>query len=153
MRKMHLERSGDLNYKNTNRGFSLIELIIVIAIMAILIAILAPQYIRYVEKSKITNDNDLLSDIHDVIAMAIADENIERKPVNGFSGKIEDLDATLYPDFVTQIQDNTGGDLASLKTKIQSRNFKGQPIMVEITSLQNVTVTVTSPDGSTSLQW
>jgi type IV pilus assembly protein PilA len=35
-----------------NKGFSLVELIIVIAIMAALIAILAPQLIRYVESSR-----------------------------------------------------------------------------------------------------
>ncbi|MCM1143504.1 MAG: prepilin-type N-terminal cleavage/methylation domain-containing protein, partial [Lachnoclostridium sp.] len=33
-----------------NKGFSLVELIIVIAIMVILVAVLAPQYLRYVEK-------------------------------------------------------------------------------------------------------
>ncbi|MDE7360278.1 MAG: prepilin-type N-terminal cleavage/methylation domain-containing protein, partial [Lachnospiraceae bacterium] len=32
-----------------DKGFSLVELIIVIAIMAILIVVLAPQYLKYVE--------------------------------------------------------------------------------------------------------
>ena len=40
--------------KKSNGGFSLVELIIVIAIMAALVAILAPQYIKYVEKSRAT---------------------------------------------------------------------------------------------------
>ncbi|HBD86437.1 MAG TPA: hypothetical protein DC001_03325 [Clostridiales bacterium] len=39
-----------------NAGFSLVELIIVIAIMAALVAILAPQYIKYVEKSRQSAD-------------------------------------------------------------------------------------------------
>lgn len=36
----------------TNKGFSLVELIIVIAIMAVLVGVLAPQYVKYLNKSK-----------------------------------------------------------------------------------------------------
>ncbi len=39
-----------------NKGFSLVELIIVIAIMAILIVVLAPQYLKYVERSRNSTD-------------------------------------------------------------------------------------------------
>lgn len=35
-----------------NKGFTLIELIIVVAVLAILVGILAPQYTKYVEKSR-----------------------------------------------------------------------------------------------------
>lgn len=40
----------------SNKGFSLIELIIVIAIMAVLVGILAPQFISYMHKSKVAAD-------------------------------------------------------------------------------------------------
>ena len=39
-----------------NKGFSLVELIIVIAIMAVLTALLAPQFLKYVEKARIERD-------------------------------------------------------------------------------------------------
>ena len=142
--------------KNRNEGFSLVELVIVIAIMAILVALLAPQYIKYVEKSKLTTDSELISNIHDVIGVAITDENIERRPLDGIpSTTLDNMDPTnQYPDFMAQIQNDLGGaSLSTIKDRLQSRNFKGQPIMVEITSLQQVTVTVTSPDGSSSIQW
>lgn len=42
--------------KTNNKGFSLVELIIVIAIMAVLIGVLAPQFIQYVAKSRVSTD-------------------------------------------------------------------------------------------------
>lgn len=42
--------------KTTNKGFSMVELIIVIAIMAILAAALAPSLIKYINKSRLSTD-------------------------------------------------------------------------------------------------
>ena len=42
--------------KKNNKGFSLVELIVVIAIMAVLVGVLAPQFIKYVEKSRESTD-------------------------------------------------------------------------------------------------
>lgn len=42
--------------QKNNKGFSLVELIIVIAIMAVLVGVLAPQLIKYVEKSREATD-------------------------------------------------------------------------------------------------
>ncbi len=61
-----------------NSGFSLVELIIVIAIMAVLVGLLAPQYIKYVERSKIqkviTNTETVANAITVVLTDAAAFE-------------------------------------------------------------------------------
>ncbi len=60
--------------KNSNKGFSLVELIIVIAIMAVLIGVLAPQFIKYVEKSKQSTDITNLDSCVEVVKMYYADK-------------------------------------------------------------------------------
>jgi type IV pilus assembly protein PilA len=42
--------------KKNNKGFSLVELIVVIAIMAVLVGVLAPTFIKYVESSRQSTD-------------------------------------------------------------------------------------------------
>ena len=44
-------------------GFSLVEIIVVIAIMAILVGVLAPAYLRYVEKSRKQSDDTAAGEI------------------------------------------------------------------------------------------
>ncbi len=62
--------------KTDNKGFSLVELIIVIAIMAVLIAVLAPQFLRYVERSRIARDNSAIGEVATSIKAGMADEAI-----------------------------------------------------------------------------
>lgn len=59
-----------------NKGFSLVELIIVIAIMAILIVVLAPQYLKYVEKSRVAADQASIQGYIDAMQVIAADPDI-----------------------------------------------------------------------------
>lgn len=63
----------------TNKGFSLVELIIVVAIMAVLIGVLAPQYLRYVEKARLQKDNSAIAEVANVIKIASAEESVVNK--------------------------------------------------------------------------
>ncbi|MEG1242930.1 MAG: prepilin-type N-terminal cleavage/methylation domain-containing protein, partial [Oscillospiraceae bacterium] len=49
--------------KANNKGFTLVELIVVIAILGVLMAVLVPQYIQYVEKSRIGVDESIFGEI------------------------------------------------------------------------------------------
>ncbi len=58
--------------KMDNKGFSLVELIIVIAIMLVLVGILAPQFVKYVARSRqaadVTNAQEIAAAIDAVTA-------------------------------------------------------------------------------------
>ena len=62
--------------ENANKGFSLVELIVVVAIMAVLIGVLAPQYLRYVEKTRLQKDNSAIAEIANAMKIAAADETV-----------------------------------------------------------------------------
>ena len=59
--------------KMNNKGFSLVELIIVIAIMAVLVGVLAPQFIKYVESSKQSTDIQNASEIRAAVESFVAE--------------------------------------------------------------------------------
>lgn len=62
--------------KMNNKGFSLVELIIVIAIMVILVAVLAPQYLKYVEKSRVSTDVQTTVEFINSLQVLAADPDV-----------------------------------------------------------------------------
>lgn len=66
-----------------NKGFSLVELIIVIAIMAILVGVMAPQLIKYIEKTNVSSDTQLCDTVKSAITTAMMDPAVIAAPNNG----------------------------------------------------------------------
>lgn len=103
--------------KMNNKGFSLIELIIVIAIMAILVAIIAPNLTKYLGKSKKKTDSKNADEIAQQLQTAITDyetdngelcadtKNVKLKW--SASGAADDHGSTAAPaGFLTIVNDN-----------------------------------------------
>ena len=60
-------------FKENNKGFSLVELIVVIAIMVVLIAVLGSTILGYVDKSKYSKDISALDSINTAVKTFVAD--------------------------------------------------------------------------------
>lgn len=50
-------------FKESNKGFTLVELIVVIAVLAVITVVVAPQYLQYVEKARIGTDENAIGEI------------------------------------------------------------------------------------------
>lgn len=61
-----------MSQKN-NKGFSLVELIVVVAIMAVLMGILVPTLVKNVEKSKKQKDRNAIEEIRNTMVTNLAD--------------------------------------------------------------------------------
>ena len=91
-----------------NKGFSLVELIIVIAIMVALIALLAPQFIKYVEQSRRSRDIQTADRIREAFLADIA----EGSTVGIGSMRIE-IDASNLPGTINETPTVAGHVFAS----------------------------------------
>jgi len=69
-----------MKMKMDNKGFSLVELIIVIAIMAILISALAPQYVKFATNARVIGDMSNAKEIAKAFEAAIAEINATDVP-------------------------------------------------------------------------
>lgn len=111
--------------KMNDKGFSLVELIIVIAIMAVLVVVLAPQYLKYVERSRNSTDLQNATEIVTALQVYGSDpEATESIPTTGFSITISNADVALTGFAKAALVDAGLADSAgNLSIRCQSKNL------------------------------
>lgn len=121
--------------KKNNKGFSLVELIIVIAIMAILAGALAPALIKYINKSRRSADISNADTIRTACQTAMSDEDAMVAIGTGVTGAtVSDLKSS-YGAFSTEISSILGN------STITSKYFdKGNEFTVDINVAGNTVI-------------
>ena len=118
-----------------NKGFSLVELIVVIAIMAVLVGVLAPTLIRNVEKSRKSKDDQNLDAIKEAIQVTLQDEKAYAAAVPSTGSTIITIDDAGYnvditdSDFTDEFEDNLQ---LPATTKLSSKDYKGKKVVFSV---------------------
>ena len=140
--------------KMNNKGFSLVELIVVIAIMAVLVGVLAPTLIKNVEKSRESTDLQNLDTIRGAVVTTLSDETVAAKiPASSTTYKLDTTNVELALTNGKASDDFTNAFNAKIKDslskvgKLKSGNASGKKIFVEVDHNSAVTVYVASQSG------
>lgn len=136
-----------------NKGFSLVELIVVIAIMAVLVGVLAPTLIRNVEKSRESTDLQTLDSLRQSVTTALSTESVNNVLPSGgtsltLSGGTLTGSTDAFKGAVKTELTNDGVINASMKSK----SGQSGTITITISEQGKVTVAVmtTASEGSAS---
>ena len=135
-----------MSQKN-NKGFSLVELIVVVAIMAVLMGILVPTLVKNVEKSKKQKDASAIEEIRSTMVTTLADptySDIEATIV--YDGTTIDVDtpkriSAVKPITDTEVKTFLTAVSADVKDwKFTSKAYKADDKVTFVISGQMVTV-------------
>lgn len=110
-------------------GFSLVELIIVIAIMAILIGIVALAVIPYLEKSRVGKDQQTVDTVYSAFQHTIADQKIKADITVTIDASTYNCDIANFKKAmayaITGVETATDDQMiAATAKKLESKNAK-----------------------------
>lgn len=101
-----------IKHTSDNKGFSIIELIIVVAIMAVLVAIIAPNLTKYLGMSKKQTDDKNLDEVHSQVLNCISDA-VTRTPEIGIIAGEDGTKTATYKLSYNSSTDSTTATVVS----------------------------------------
>lgn len=106
--------SGMKKNRKKQKGFSLVELIVVIAVMAVLVVVLAPAYLRYVDKARLQKDVSAIGEVVEAIKIAAAEEDVANEiTIPDFGSAL--AEAFGYNAFAQVVVSSNGGNITANK--------------------------------------
>ena len=133
-----------------NKGFSLVELIIVIAIMAILVGVMAPQLIKYIEKSKVSADTQAADAVHSAILTAMMDPEVVNDPTYNSSTVLtgaQSVGGLGTGDVVASAALEILGETAGADVTARLKSTNASDICFEVVNNNKVSVWVVGSDS------
>jgi prepilin-type N-terminal cleavage/methylation domain-containing protein len=138
--------------KGNNKGFSLVELIVVILIMAILAVALAPQVMKWVNNSRRSADVSTYESMVSSVQLALADDSVYTAVRTGAAQITITMTYQATPATATVTISPaiaTGNASAALDTELQSilgANYKTQtrPKVTTATGASSYTILVSA---------
>lgn len=129
-----------------NKGFSLVELIIVIAIMAILVGAISPQLIRFLDRANVSADTQLADTVKSAVTYAVMDPVVVEAANNGIPAddtatQLSALSDRPFGQEVAATLGTTVADLDDIEAKLKSDEAK--EIWITITEAGTVKVEIT----------
>ena len=89
-----------------NKGFSLVELIVVIAIMAILVGVAVPVYTQYITSANESVDKQTVGEVEHAIEVLLIDNEV-KNPTGEWKIKLTKTGLALVSDSANDTTDNT----------------------------------------------
>ena len=114
----------------TNKGFSLVELIIVIAIMAVLVGVLAPQYIKYVEKSRVSADAQQVEEFTGAMTVLASDVDVTLDSTKTYTVTSDTTGKITISNDLKTIFDSLGSVDTAKNYSYKSTSYKAQAITI-----------------------